>query len=314
MAVDPQIQALLGTINAQPHPDFAVLTADQARAGVTHMLSTLNGNRSFADVTSEDITLAGTGLRARLYRPVEHPGTLPCLVFFHGGGWVVGDLDTHDTFCRRLTSLVGCTIIAVDYRLAPEHPFPAAVDDALAAVAAIRDTAEQLGVDPRTIVVGGDSAGGNLAAIVAQTVPQSLAGQFLICASTDLAGAVEPGTSRALFASGYIVSEEEISWYADQYVPQGIDRTDWRVSPLRGTFIGLVPAIVATAGYDPLRDEGLAYTAALAKAGTDVTHHNFSALVHGFNLLDAVSPEADRAVKLLAASLRSLMAKGATAA
>jgi len=312
MAVDPQIQPLLDRANAVGLPDFGRLTTADMRAGINGMLASFNaGRRPVEGVEARDISLrASPPLPARLYRPSLPAGPAAVLVFFHGGGWVVGDLDTHDVFCRQMAVLIGCTVISVDYRLAPEHVFPAAPEDAIAAVAAVRARAGEFDIDSDRIVVGGDSAGGSLAAVAAQAAATGdvrLAGQLLICPSTDLATPPPAGGSRERLATGYLLTEAEICWYADQYLPAGTDRTDVRASPMFGDLAGLAPAIVATAGYDPVSDDGIRYAEALKRAGTPVEHLHFTSLIHGFNLLDAISAEADRAVRAVAAAVRRLI-------
>lgn len=313
MAVDPQIQPLLDQANAAGPPDFGRLTPADMRAGVNAMLASFNAGRPPVEgVETQDIALrASPSLAGRIYRPVLGERPSAALVFFHGGGWVVGDLETHDVFCRRMAALAGCTVISVDYRLAPEHPFPAAPDDAVAALEAVRARAEELEVDPVRIAVGGDSAGGSLAAVAAQAAGKAgigLAGQLLICPATDVASPPPPGGSRERLGSGYLLTDAEIRWYVDQYLPAGTDRADPRASPMFGDLAGLAPAIVATAGYDPVSDDGIGYAEALAGAGTPVEHLHFPTLIHGFNLLDAISAEADRAVRTMADALLRLLA------
>lgn len=312
MAVDPQIQPLLDQANAAGPPDFGRLTPADMRAGINGMLAMFNAGRSPVEgIAVRDLSLrTAPPLPARLYRPALPDGPSAVIVFFHGGGWVVGDLETHDVFCRHFAGLVGCTIISVDYRLAPEHPFPAAPEDAVAAVEAVRARSAEFDIDPARIMVGGDSAGGSLAAVAAQAMAKAsvkLAGQLLICPSTDLAHAPLPGGSREKLATGYLLTEPEIRWYADQYLPEGIDRSDPRASPMLGDLTGLAPAIIATAGYDPVSDDGIGYAEALEKAGTPVQHLHFPSLIHGFNLLDAISAEADRAVRRMAEAARGLL-------
>lgn len=311
MIVDPQIQPLLDQAAAAGPPDFGRLTAADMRAGINGMLASFNAGRPpIEGVEAREISLrVSPPLPARLYRPAPAEVRAAVLVFFHGGGWVVGDLETHDVFCRRMAGLIGCAVVSVDYRLAPEHVFPAAAEDAVAALVGVAGRAEELGIDPGRIVVGGDSAGGSLAAVAAQAAVKAgirLAGQLLICPSTDLAGAPPPGGSMERLATGYLLTVPEIHWYADQYLPAGTDRSDPRASPLQGDLAGVAPAIVATAGYDPISDDGIRYAEALAEAGTPVEHLHFPSLIHGFNLLDAISEEADRAVRALAKAMRCL--------
>ncbi|MFD3405495.1 alpha/beta hydrolase [Kribbella sp. NPDC058693] len=210
------------------------------------------------------------------------------LVFFHGGGWVVGDLNTHDALCRAIAADTGIRVLSVDYRLAPEAPAPTAAEDAIAAFTWAVEHADDLGVDPDLIAVGGDSAGGNLAAVVAQqTVRRGLphpALQVLLYPAVDL---VARRPSRDLFSEGFILSENDIIWYRDHYTPDPTLRPDPIVSPIRAKDLtGLPPTYLTTAGFDPLRDEGLEYAEALRAAGNPLTHIPHPTLCHGYaNLL-----------------------------
>ena len=233
----------------------------------------------------------------RAYRPV--PGeTLPALVFFHGGGWTIGDLDTHDVVCRQLALGARCAVFSVDYRLAPEHPFPAALDDCFFATEYIRRHSSELKVDPARIAVGGDSAGGNLAAVVALMARDSgappLAGQLLIYPATDQRCAF-PSHERN--GEGYLLTREAIRFFRAGYLPNPADRTDWRASPLlAASHAELPPAFVLTAGYDPLVDEGRAYAERLSAAGVQVAYREYSDMVHGFVLFGGVVDAANAAV------------------
>jgi acetyl esterase len=224
---------------------------------------------------------------ARLYTPLKlrnANGLAPGLVFFHGGGWVIGDLDTHDVVCRKLTDEGQLIVISVDYRLAPEHKFPAAVDDAIAATTWIAGHAKELGIDAARLLVGGDSAGGNLAAVVAISARDgdgpAISGQVLIYPATDFAmthsSHREPETSMLL-------THSVIRWFRDHYLNGISDISNWRASPARAkTFAGLPPAYVLTAGADPLRDEGDEYAKRLKEAGVAVTYRTFPGQFHGF--------------------------------
>lgn len=243
----------------------------------------------------EDITLPGaTGdIAARLYRPVADGDPLPVLMFIHGGGWVQGDLHSHHGLCARLAAWSGAMVVALDYRLAPETPFPGAVEDCLAAYAWLRTHAGTLGGDPARIAVGGDSAGGNLSAVTClqardtgQAVPDF---QLLIYPATDFA---MDTASHAEFAEGAIIPRDRVLWYMNRYLPTAADRDDPRASPLRApSLAGMPPALVQTAGFDPLRDEGLAYADRLRQAGADVTLHEYPGQIHGFMMLAKAIPE-----------------------
>ncbi|HLX17925.1 MAG TPA: alpha/beta hydrolase [Bradyrhizobium sp.] len=248
---------------------------------------------------------------ARVYTPKmlrQKNGLAPALVFFHGGGWVIGDLDTHDVVCRKLADEGQLIVISVDYRLAPEHKFPAAVDDAIAATTWIADHAEKFGIDTARLLVGGDSAGGNLAAVVAISARDgsgpAIAGQVLIYPATDFALAHpshgEPETS-------ILLTHSVIRWFRDHYLNGAADIHDWRASPARAkTLIGLPPAYVLTAGADPLRDEGDEYARRLKEAGVAVTYRTFPGQFHGFFTMGKLLQQANIAAGEIGAWLRAL--------
>lgn len=249
---------------------------------------------------------AGT-IAARLYvphAPADEP--LPLLVYYHGGGWVIGDLETHDGPCRFLAAHSGAQVLAVDYRLAPEHPFPAATEDAYAAFAWAAANAGRFGTEPGRIGVGGDSAGGNLAAGTALIAREEGAAkpamQLLIYPVTD------PGQelpSRQTFSDGFILTRRDMAYYEDRYLPPGADRSDPRVAVLRADDLsGLPPAYIATAGFDPLRDEGDAYALRLREAGVPVALRRHPGLVHTFVNLTAICPSARQAMLEATGALR----------
>jgi acetyl esterase len=249
---------------------------------------------------------AGT-IGARLYVPASSPhDPPPLLVYFHGGGWVIGDLETHDDPCRFLALHSGAALLAIDYRLAPEHPFPAAAEDAEAAYGWALANAGKLGVDPHRIAVGGDSAGANLAAaasLLARDEGAPLpAMQLLIYPVTDATG---ESSSRRTFGDGFLLTRNDMNWFEERYLPPGIDRSDARVSVLRAPDLsGLPPAYVATAGFDPLRDEGEAYALRLREAGVPVALRRHPGLVHTFANLTAICPSARAAMLEAAGALR----------
>lgn len=230
------------------------------------------------------------GLPTRVYRPTAD-GPVPTIIFFHGGGWVIGDLDTHDNACRRLCADTDAVVVSVGYRLAPEDPFPAAVLDALNAAQAITQSLEAYG-GSGTWAVAGDSAGGNLSAIVAQTIPGAAA-QLLVYPAVDVFGTYE---SRNVNATGRFLDMAVMEWFVTQYLTTHVEPHDTRLSPLHGVRPGLPPAIVVTAEFDPLRDEGRAYAAALADAGVPVDAVDWDGLIHGFLDMAAFSPAADAAI------------------
>ncbi|HEY6241186.1 MAG TPA: alpha/beta hydrolase [Burkholderiales bacterium] len=236
---------------------------------------------------TRDFSMAGPGgaIGARYYRPLgAKPGeALPAVVYFHGGGWTCGDLDTHDSVCRGIAAHGLCAVVAVDYRKGPEHRFPAAVEDAVAALQWVAANADVFGVDPARLVAAGESAGGNLAAVAALALRDSalrLAMQVLVYPVTDQAADTD---SLRRFAKGYSLTRELLRWYQGNYLRDERDRADWRASPLRAKdHSRLPPAYVITAGFDPLLDEGKAYAERLSQSGVDVTYECFEGQIHGF--------------------------------
>ena len=248
---------------------------------------------------------------ARIYAPKtlrKTNGLAPCLVFYHGGGWVIGDLDSHDVVCRKLAHEGELIVIAIDYRLAPEHKFPAAVDDAITAVKWVASNAKQLGIDARRLVVGGDSAGGNLAAVTALAARDGngpkLAGQVLIYPATNFAmkhpSHSEPETS-------ILLTHSVVKWFCNHYLNGPADIDNWQASPARATTLaGLPPAYVMTAGADPLRDEGDEYAAKLKAAGVPVTYKHFPGQFHGFFTMGKLLQQANVAATDIANWLKTL--------
>lgn len=261
------------------------------------------------DVAVETLCVNGGAgpLEARLYVPIGLPAPSGLLVYFHGGGFVVGDLETHDGFCRRLAEGGRCRVIAVDYRLAPEHPFPAAHDDALAAVRWCFDNTATLGVDPRRIAVGGDSAGANLAASAANALIEvrgcSIAWQMLLYPVTWPAS---PTVSRERF-DGPILTKAELAWFEDCLAFREKPGSD-RAEPWHAALAGSAPALIVTAGHDPLRDEGQEYAERLAAQGVEVRHLHFAELPHDFYIMPDISPAVSRAISLTTAELRARLA------
>jgi acetyl esterase len=247
----------------------------------------------------------------RLYRP-SADRTLPVLVYYHGGGWVIGDLDSHDVLCRQLALAADCAVVAVDYRMGPEHRFPAAVDDCVAATRWVRDSAAALGVEASRLAVGGDSAGGNLAAVVALIARDAgdlpIAFQLLIYPATDQRRIAPSHTTNA---QGYLLTADAMRWYHDHYIDDPKHDLDWRASPLLAPDLSrLPPALVLVAGYDPLRDEGIAYAQKLTEAGSRATLVSFERQIHGFVPMGRAIDEANDAVALCAQALRRGLAAG----
>jgi acetyl esterase len=309
----PQARALLRLIEEKGVPPTHTLDVAQARA-------LYRDRRTFTQpepptvASVRDLEARGPAgpIPLRSYRPAGSNAdtVLPVLVYYHGGGWVIGDLDTHDTLCRQLANLSGCAVIAVDYRMGPEHRFPAAVDDSIAAARWVRANAGALKVDPERLAVGGDSAGGNLAAVVALEARDSgdlpIAFQLLIYPATDQRRGAPSHTSNG---EGYLLTRDTISWFHDHYIADAAQDLDWRASPLlHADHARLPPAFVLIAGYDPLRDEGLQYAQKLSEAGNRAALVNFERQIHGFILMGRVIDEANVAVQLCAAQLKQALA------
>ena len=286
MPVDPQIQALLD-LRANLPP---LHTLSVAEARVQMAARDIPGLRrpEVGSVVNRDMQGPAGSLPLRIYTPQGQgagEGPFPLMVFFHGSGFVVCSLDTHDAMCRNLCDGIGCVVVSVDYRLAPEHKFPAAPDDCLAATRWVEQNAAMLRGDPTRIMVAGDSAGGNLAAVTALRIRDEggpkLVGQMLIYPVTDY---YQPGTpSMTENAEGYGLTRQGMIWFWDHYVRSPADGVHPHAAPLRaGTLAGLPPALVATAEYDPLRDEGEYYAEALKKVGVPVEMKRWNGVNHGF--------------------------------
>lgn len=303
----PQAQALLARIAASGLKPVHLCTPAEARAGYRDRRTwTQPDPPTLPEVLALHAPGPGGPIPMRLYRPQARPALLPVLVYFHGGGWVIGDLDTHDVLCRQLALQAGCVVIAVDYRLAPEHRFPAAFDDSLAATRWVHQNAQALGVDGTRLAVGGDSAGGNLAAAVALSARDEgglpIAFQLLIYPATDQRRGAPSHTRNG---QGYLLTTESMRYYHDYYLGGDAHDLDPRASPLLAHDLsGLPPALVLVAGYDPLRDEGVDYAHRLSAAGSPATLLSFERMIHGFLPMGRVLDEANEAVALCADALR----------
>jgi acetyl esterase len=277
MTFDPDSAAFVARLRELNPPRYETLSPEEARAAMA-------ASRKAAAVQPPDIfqtedfeiPVGSRAVKARLYRPVAPVAALPMLIFFHGGGWVLGDLESHDILCRRLANAAGYAVLAVDYRLAPESKFPAALEDAIAATNWVFDNATKLNVDPRHVAVGGDSAGANLAAVVTHIARDAgeplIRFQLLIYPVVDLYFGLP---SHQLRENALPVLGETMIWFRDHYLTDPAQRGNWRASPLLAeNFSGLPPAYVVTAGYDPLADEGRAYADKLASNGVTVKHRH----------------------------------------
>jgi acetyl esterase len=312
VVLDPDAAAVFKAFQEAGRPAYETVSAAEARE--LYLKGRFVTNPEPPELQSVQplaIPSPAGSIPARLYTPKalrKANDLAPCLVFFHGGGWVIGDLDSHDVVCRKLADEGQLIVISVDYRLAPEHKFPAAIDDAIEATKWIAGNAKQFGIDATRLMVGGDSAGGNLAAVVAIAARDGngpgIAGQVLIYPATDFAmthpSHREPETS-------ILLTHSVIKWFRDHYLNGAADAGDWRASPARATTLsGLPPAYVLTAGADPLRDEGDEYAARLKEAGVPVTYRTFPGQFHGFFTMGKLLQQANVAASEIAVWLKAL--------
>ena len=312
MPLDPQIEFVIGLVKKANAPEFWQLTPDQAREQYLLRVAKLAVKEPIFRTEDRRIPGPGSHIPIRVYTPREiKPGEkFPVLLWFHGGGFVIGSLDTHDSVCRMLANQADCIVVSVDYRLAPEYKFPAAVEDCESALKWLALHAMEFGADPQAIAVGGDSAGANLATVVAILARDAghpkLAFQLLIypCA------APEPETpSHYKFAEGYVLSRNTITWFFRHYQRNRADSNNFRFAPLvADDLANLPPALVLVAGYDPLRDEGVDYAKRLIEAGNRVRLVNYEGMIHGFILMGGAVDAAKRAVAESAQALREAFA------
>jgi acetyl esterase/lipase len=310
MPLDPHVRRLLDTLAMTGSVDALCLSVNDRRDLFRKLMSLSASNVPIGGI--EDGTLPGAGgpINIRVYTPIATlADRLPALVYFHGGGLVAGSLDTHDSVCRNLANETGCRLISVDYRLAPEHKFPAAVMDGYTAATWAVEHATELGINRDRIAVAGDSAGATLAAIVCQLARSAqrlhLAAQLLLCPITDFAAEAE---SRSDFAEGYLLDRAMMDRDREHYLPAGTDLTDPRISPLRASELsGLPPAYIHTAEFDPLRDEGRAYSDKLARAGVKVNYTCHLGMIHLFYGMARAIPYARTALKRIGSELRAAL-------
>ena len=314
MKLAPEAQLYLQLRASLDLPDLRTLSPDEGRriSEETSRRWQLSDPPAVESVEQRSCDGPNGPVSLRIYRPTRSPNErMPCLVFYHGGGWVLGSLDGVDGLCRTLCQEAQLVVISVDYRLAPEHQFPTGVEDCWAATCWVAENAESLGIDPLKLVVGGDSAGGNLAASVAlrardQAFPQ-LAGQVLIYPVTDL---TQSQPSYESFAEGYLLTRDSMTWFIQQYLPKAMDLKTPEASVLFAeSLVGLPPTLLLVAGFDPLRDEGLAYAKRLQEAGVAVIEKNWEGMVHGFINQRDLLPQAREASKWIAQELRRLLGK-----
>jgi acetyl esterase len=318
MPLDPGAQRVLDLIREIGRPPLHTLSPAEAREANAKSRPVLQPEPpEVAEV--EDLTCPGPAgpIRLRRYRAAgtDAAEKLPCLLFLHGGGWVIGDLDSHDQPCRTLANAARCCVIAVDYRMAPEHVYPAAVEDSAAALRWVVENADSLRIDPARMAVGGDSAGGNLAAVLALmgrdgTVP-AVGFQMLLYPATDMAGE-RPSYQR--FTEGLILTDTTMRWFIDHYVPDRARRFEWQASPMRAVSLAGTPtAYVMTAGYDPLLDEGAAYARRLEEDGVRVTYVHMADQLHAFLTMGRFIPASGLALRHAALSLAHHWQEGVAA-
>jgi acetyl esterase/lipase len=312
VVLDPDAAAVYKAFQEAGRPAYETLPPSEARE--YYLAARLIANPEPPELGKvEELAIPASHgvIPARLYVPktLRKTGTLaPCLVFFHGGGWVIGDLETHDVVCRKLAVEGELIVISVDYRLAPEHKFPAAVEDAIGATKWIAANAQELGIDASRLSVGGDSAGGNLAAVVALAARDGdgpkIAGQLLIYPATE-ARRTHPSQSEP--DTSILLTHSVTTWFYWNYLNGAADLDDWRASPARAkTLNGLPSAYVLTVGADPLRDEGDEYAARLRDAGVAVTYRHFPGQFHGFFTMGKLLNQANVAASEIGAWLKAL--------
>ncbi|MCY4286207.1 MAG: alpha/beta hydrolase [Thiotrichales bacterium] len=312
--VDPQIRQVIDALAASEFEPVHALTPSEARAQYNAMVEA-RGITPAPVGAVEDRALPGPGgdLPVRIYRPDLDGDDLPALVYFHGGGHVIGSPDTHDATARNLCNGARCVVMSVDYRLAPEHKFPAAAEDAFAAVRWCAAHSAEIGIDPRRIAVGGDSAGGNLAAVAALMAREvggpAIQLQVLVYPVTDYACDT---ASYHIWATGYVLEAASMRWFRDHYLRNAADRRDWRAAPLRAADLSdLPPALVLTVPCDVLHDEGEAYAQRLRAAGVEVEYHRCNGMIHGFFTMAPAIDGAVRAQALVCKAMKDAFAHAA---
>lgn len=310
MTIDPGAQALLDLIKESGRPPFHELTTDEAREAFAASRAALQPDPiALAEV--RDLSCPGPAgeIPLRLYRGSEFVEGAPqaVLVYYHGGGWVLGNLNSHDVVCREIASRADMTVISVDYRLGPEHLFPAAVDDSIAAAKWISANAADLGVDPARLAVGGDSAGGNLAAVVCLDARDNngppIAAQVLNYPVTDMS-LTQPSHKKC--ADLPPIPPKTMDWFFDRYCRTDADKTDWRAAPLlAASHANLPPALVVVGGYDPLHDEGVDYADKMNAAGSKAEVFDMPGQIHGFLTMNKIITEANQALAAIAQYLKA---------
>jgi acetyl esterase len=311
MQIDPQMKAILDQAAAAGGKAFHDMSPAEARQAIDTMFAAFRGQpKEVGKIEDRKIPGPGGQIPVRVYTPRGN-GPFGVLVFFHGGGWVIGNIETHDVLCRDLTDGTGCVTVSVDYRLAPEHKFPAAPDDCYAATKWVAENASALNIDANRIAVGGDSAGGNLAAVVAQMARDKsgpkIACQLLIYPATDCAN--ETASQREFTKDGYILSRGDMDWFYNHYLTAKDKTNPYACPALAKNLSGLPAAFVLTAEFDPLRDEGEAYGEALRKAGVKVKTKRYNGVCHGFVSMASALDLGKQAVAECCAELHAAIGK-----
>lgn len=310
MPIDPQVQAFLDELTALGAPPLHSLSPEEARRVAAADAHALGPPERMAEVEDRVVPGPGGRIPIRVYTP-QVTGPSPVLVYFHGGGWVLGSILTHDATCREIANAAGCTVVSVEYRLAPEHKYPAAVDDAYAATQWVFENADQIGADPHRVAVGGDSAGGNLAAAVCLMARDRAS--FLPVLQVLIYPIVNYDLNTPSYrenGEGYFLTRETMEWFWECYLRVEEDGRQPYASPLRAeSFAGLPAALVITAEYDPLRDEGEAYAARLRDAGVPVTLTRYEGMIHAFFRRTAEFDKASAAMQEVSNALKRAFAR-----
>jgi len=311
--LNPDAQKVCDLIVASGRPPIETLDPPEARQAYLNSRAVLQPDPEPVAAVADLAAVSRAGpIPLRLYRGQGTTDTRPqpALIYFHGGGWVIGDLESHDQVCRALANAASSVVVAVDYRLAPEHKFPAAAEDAIAALDWIATNAARLGIDASRLAVGGDSAGGNLAAVAAidardRGAPGILL-QLLVYPAADMS---REWPSAERHAQQLPLTRAALNWFIAHYVRSPADKADWRASPLRAASLkALPPAFIVTAGFDPLCDEGQAYAQALRAAGVPVVHEPFAGQIHGFLSMGRIVADSQRLIEMAAAQLKRAFA------
>jgi acetyl esterase len=310
MPLDPLAQTFLEQLAASGAPPLHELSVEQARQVIVELFGTQDAPEPVGTVADRMIPGAAGEIPIRIYTP-HGQGPFPVLVYFHGGGWVIGNHEAYDPTCRALTNAAGCLVVSVEYRLAPEHKFPAAPQDCYAALQWVAAHAAELHGEAAHLAIGGDSAGGNLTAVVAQMARDRggppLVYQLLVYPVTDYR--YDTGSYQEN-ADGYLLTKDAMVWFWNHYLRSAADGNDPQASPLRAqNLCGLPSALVLTAEFDPLRDEGEAYARRLQEAGVPVTVKRYDGMIHGFFSLGKVFPQGQQAIQEAANGLRAAFAR-----